>query len=113
MIRDYNVCGEGNAIADDSIAGKICKTGQIRPKLSGVAQTKLKHLPHYQRLKREGLSEKEIIIELKKPALKRIFTWKGEKEVEISTYDSLLHHLQFLQAGFLAMNPRAGRLRSG
>ncbi len=76
-----------------------------------VAQTKLKQLPHYQRLKHEGLSEKEIILELKKPGLKRIFTWKGEKEVEISTYDSLLHHLQILQTGFLALNPGSGEVK--
>lgn len=76
-----------------------------------VAQTKLKQLPHYQRLKQEGLSEKEIILELKKPGLKRIFTWKGEKEVEISTYDSLLHHLQILQTGFLALNPGSGEVK--
>jgi len=76
-----------------------------------VAQTKLKQLPHYQRLKREGLSEKKIILELKKPGLKRIFTWKGEREVEISTYDSLLHHLQILQTGFLALNPGSGEVK--
>lgn len=76
-----------------------------------LAQTKLKQLPHYQRLKQEGLSEKEIILELKKPGLKRIFTWKGEKEVEISTYDSLLHHLQILQTGFLALDPGSGEVK--
>jgi len=83
-----------------------------KTKLLGVAQIKLKHLPHYQRLKREGLSEKEIMLELKKPGLKRIFTWTGEKEVEISTYDSLLHHLQILQAGFLAQDPASGEVKA-
>lgn len=76
-----------------------------------LAQTKVSHLPQYKRLKQAGLSEKKIIAELKKPAMKTIFTWKGGKEAEISTYDSLVHHLQFLQAGVLALDPGTGDVK--
>ena len=80
-------------------------------KLQEVAQGKLGRLPYYQQLKQEGLTEKEIIIELKKPSLRKVFTWEGEKEMEISTLDSMIHHLQFLQAGFFAMNPANGAVK--
>ena len=66
----------------------------------------------YQELKKEGLSEKEILEEMKKPAFRKVFTWEGGKELEISAYDSLKHHLQFLQAGLLAIEPETGRCES-
>ncbi|MBA4058451.1 MAG: penicillin-binding protein, partial [Marivirga sp.] len=80
--------------------------------LDQVAKTKITHLPLYRRLKESGLSEKEIIAELKKPGLKKVFSWKGEEERKISTYDSLIHHLQFLQTGLLAMVPQTGEVKA-
>jgi penicillin-binding protein 1A len=68
--------------------------------------------PLYQSLKKEGLSEKEILEEMKKPAFRKIFTWEGGKELEISAYDSMKHHLQFLQAGLLALEPETGNVRA-
>lgn len=80
--------------------------------LEQLAKTKLPYIPQYRRLKETGLSEKEILTELKKPGLKKVFTWKGEEEKEISTYDSLIHHLQFLQTGLLAMDPQTGEVKA-
>lgn len=80
--------------------------------LNQIAKSKLAQLPAYKRLKKEGLSEKEIIVELKKASLKKVFDYNGAKEIKISTYDSLIRHLQFLQAGLLAMDPKTGALRA-
>lgn len=77
-----------------------------------IANDKISHLPSYKRLKAEGRSEKEIMAELKTPSLKRVFDYKGAKEMKISTYDSLIRHLQFLQAGLLASDPATGALRA-
>ena len=49
---------------------------------------------------------------MKKPAFRKIFTWDGGKELEISAYDSLKHHLQFLQAGLLAIEPETGDVKA-
>jgi len=70
------------------------------------------YLPRYTQLKQSGLSEKEIIAELKKPGLRKVFSWKGETEMEVSVYDSLIRHLQFLQAGLLAVDPSNGEIRA-
>ncbi len=80
--------------------------------LESVAKNKVKQLPQYRRMKEEGISEKEIIEAIRKPSLKKIFTWDGVQEVEISTYDSLVHHLNFLQAGLLVMDPANGELKA-
>jgi penicillin-binding protein 1A len=64
----------------------------------------------YKNLKKEGLSEQEIQTEFKQPRLMKIFTWQGEKEVEMSSLDSIKHYLYFLNAGFMAMNPKNGAI---
>jgi penicillin-binding protein 1A len=86
---------------------------QINKKtLDAVVKSNLKKLPQYQRLQDKGLSEREILAEMKKTAFRKIFTWEKGKELEISVYDSLRHHLQFLQAGLLAMEPQTGHIKA-
>jgi penicillin-binding protein 1A len=80
--------------------------------VESVTKSHLKQLKAYRNLKEKGLSEEEIIKELKKPALRKVFNWQGGKEIEISAYDSLKHHLQFLQAGILAMEPQTGHVKA-
>lgn len=87
--------------------------GQIsRRQLDKIAHSSLKRLDQYKVLKQEGLSEKEIMERLNKPVRTKIFTWEGEKEVSMSTYDSIKHHLQFLQAGLLAMDSHTGEIKA-
>jgi penicillin-binding protein 1A len=42
----------------------------------------------------------------------RLFTWQGEEDAKISPIDSIKHHLQYLNAGFLAIEPGTGKVRS-
>jgi penicillin-binding protein 1A len=85
--------------------------GQLtRSQLQHIAISHVRQLPQYKALKETGLSENQILEKLKKPVMTKIFTWDGEKEAEISIYDSLKHHLQFLQAGILATNPATGEI---
>jgi penicillin-binding protein 1A len=80
-------------------------------KLNEVATRKLHQLPQYRSLKEAGLPEKEILEALKKPVKTKIYTWEGVKEVEMSFYDSVKHHMQFLQAGILALEPSSGEIK--
>lgn len=82
-----------------------------KKKIESLAQTKVKQLPQYKKLIASGVSHKDAIAALKKKLKTRIFTWEGEKAVEMSTYDSLKHHLQFLQTGILAMEPQTGQIK--
>jgi penicillin-binding protein 1A len=80
-------------------------------KLNEVATRKLHQLPQYKSLKAAALPEKEILQALKKPVKTKVFTWSGVKEVQMSFYDSVKHHMQFLQAGVLAMEPGTGDIK--
>jgi len=49
---------------------------------------------------------------MSKPVHTRLFTWDGPKEAKVSPIDSIKHHLQYLNAGFLAMDPVTGEVRA-
>jgi penicillin-binding protein 1A len=66
----------------------------------------------YKQLKKQGLAEEEILNELNKPVITQLFAWDGPKEVKVSPLDSIRHHLQFLNAGFLAMEPSSGEVKA-
>ncbi|HNV30050.1 MAG TPA: transglycosylase domain-containing protein [Cyclobacteriaceae bacterium] len=65
----------------------------------------------YQNLKAQGLSHEEIITDMNKPVPMTIFNWEGEKEVMMSSIDSLKHYQKILNAGMLAIDPAQGAIR--
>lgn len=77
-----------------------------------LVQEAIQRSPRYQRLKQQGLSEKEIMEVMQKRIPMQLFTWKGEKDVKASPVDSIKHHLQYLNAGFLAMEPATGEVKA-
>ncbi len=73
-----------------------------------VLEEAIRRSQRYQRLKKKGLAEEEIMKELQEPIPMKLFTWKGEQEVVVSPIDSIIHHLQFLNVGFVVMEPASG-----
>lgn len=72
----------------------------------------IKRTSRYKQLKENGLSDQEILKEMSKPVPTKLFTWEGGKDAEISPIDSIKHHLQFLNAGFIAMEPASGQVKA-
>jgi penicillin-binding protein 1A len=83
-----------------------------KKKIQELAKKKVTQLSQYLYLKGEGLTESEIMADLKKKGTRRVFAWEGDRELTISTYDSLIRHLQFLQTGFLAKDPVNGDVKA-
>ncbi len=73
-----------------------------------ILEDAIKRSLRYQKLKKEGLAEEEIMEELQQPIPMKLFTWKGGQEVVVSPIDSIIHHLQFLNVGFVVMEPATG-----
>ncbi len=80
--------------------------------LNAIAAGKMRQLPQYKALEQSGMPDDEILAKLKTPVKTKIYTWDGVKETEMSFYDSVRHHMQFLQAGMLAMEPGTGYIRA-
>ncbi len=72
----------------------------------------MKQSPRYQRLKNRGLSEEEIMEDFNTPVSMQIWSWQGDKEMEISPLDSIMYYKSFLHAGLLAVNPKNGHVKA-
>lgn len=69
-----------------------------------LAKQQIKQSKVYQSLIQSGKSHQEAIEEMKKKHRTTVFDWDGDKVVEMSSLDSILHHFQTLQTGALVMN---------
>jgi penicillin-binding protein 1A len=77
-----------------------------------ILEEAIRRSSRYMKLQQEGLEEEEILEELSKPVPTKLFTWQGDKEVVISPLDSIIHHLQYLNAGFVVMEPGTGQVKA-
>jgi penicillin-binding protein 1A len=64
----------------------------------------------YKNLRRKKLSHAEAIQEMESLRKMRIFSWDGEKDVVISSIDSIRHYLMILNCGMVALD-RAGAVK--
>ncbi len=77
-----------------------------------VIEDAKKRSNRYKKLIRQGKSAKEINENFKTKVHMKIFTWQGEKDVNISPLDSLKHYAKILNTGFLAMEPKSGKIKA-
>ena len=66
----------------------------------------------YKRLKAADKPAGIIQDLLNQPKKMRIFTWDGEQEKEMSVLDSIKYYQSMLNTGFLAVNPKDGRVKA-
>ena len=80
----------------------------------GFLQDAIKRTTQYRALaKRFDEDEKdslEYYLNQKTPMT--VFSWEGEKDTLFSVYDSLAYYKHFLQAGFMAMDPKTGHIKA-
>ncbi|WP_159021833.1 transglycosylase domain-containing protein [Formosa sp. L2A11] len=72
----------------------------------------IRKLPEYTRLKNKNFTEAQIMDSLRQKTKMPLFTYKGDTIVSLSTIDSLKHYLKFLNAGFVALEPKTGAVRA-
>lgn len=81
-------------------------------KIDQIMMQSIKRSDRYRVMKKEGMSEKEIMAELKKPVKMKIYTWRGDSTLTMSPIDSIRYHKYFLQTGVMAMEPQTGYIRA-
>lgn len=79
---------------------------------SDILADAVKRTPRYQQLVARGVHYEEIKNIFAQPRKMKIFSWEGEKEVEMSPLDSVKHYLMFLNAGMMAMDPHTGDVKA-
>lgn len=73
----------------------------------------MKRSDRYRALKKEGRSEKEIEKAFNTPVKMKIFSWsRGEVDTVMSPLDSIKYYKNFMQCGFMSMDPRTGYVKA-
>jgi len=72
----------------------------------------MKNSDRYRQLKEKGVSEAEIERIFNTKTTMTIFSWEGDKEVEMTPLDSVKYAFCLLQVGFIAMEPYTGHIRA-
>lgn len=72
----------------------------------------VKRTKRYRTMKEDGVPDAEIKKVFATPVEMRIFKWDGPEVVTMSPLDSVRHHLRFLNAGFLVMEPGTGAIKA-
>ncbi|UXP33761.1 transglycosylase domain-containing protein [Reichenbachiella agarivorans] len=73
----------------------------------------IKRTPNYKQLvKRYGVGSDSLNYYLNLPKKMTVFSYEGEIDTTFSLVDSLKYYKQFLQAGFMAMEPQTGHIKA-
>lgn len=87
-------------------------TGITQNEIDRIMERAIKSSERYYHLQVAGKSEKEILDNFNKKTAMSIFTWEGMKDTILTPYDSILHNKRILRAGFMAMEPRTGKVKA-
>jgi penicillin-binding protein 1A len=72
----------------------------------------LKNTDNFREMKEKGISESEILKDIKEPRKMTIFTWIGPRDTTMSPWDSVIHTKTFLMSGLMCMDPHSGKVKA-
>lgn len=86
------------------------KNGSVWEGKENILWNLAKGTRRWQALEERGFNEKEIQLNFKEKVKMRVFAWnkRHEKDTIMSPLDSIKYHQQFLQNGFVVMDPNTG-----
>lgn len=67
--------------------------------------------PKYKKLKAAGANKEELLAPFIVKENRRVWTWNGYEEKEITIIDSIKHYLTLLQSGMMAVDPEDGAIK--
>jgi penicillin-binding protein 1A len=77
-----------------------------------IVEMVLHQSPVYQSLKANKLSEDSVKMLLEEKRDMEIYSWRGKEKMHLSTMDSILFYLKFLNTGVLSVNPGSGEIKA-
>jgi len=84
----------------------------VAKKTDSLIYYSMKVTDRYRNLKKEGLSEGEILKIFKQPVDMKVFSWDGDVDTTMTPWDSIRYHKKFLRSGFMAMDPNNGGVKA-
>ncbi len=82
--------------------------GEIESTLNNA----MKRSERWRKMKKAGISQKEIIASFKEKIPMKIFSWKGDVDTLMTPMDSIRYYKHFFRAGFLSIEPQTGQIKA-
>jgi penicillin-binding protein 1A len=88
--------------------------GSIWKKHAGILNDAVKNSDRYRMMKDEGTSEADILKVMNTPVKMKVFAWNNDrmKDTTMTPVDSIKYMRQFLQCGFVVMDPSTGYVKA-
>ena len=77
-----------------------------------IIKQAMKNSERWRILKEQEMSDEDIIKSFNVKTKMTIFSWNGEKEMEMTPLDSIRYYKHFLQAGLMSMEPQTGQIKA-
>ena len=79
--------------------------------IPGFIETNIKRTAAYKALERSFQGNTDSIMSaLMQPKAMKVFTWNGQRDTVLSSYDSLKYYTRLLQGGMMSWNPFTGEI---
>ncbi len=82
-----------------------------QPEIDKIMERSMKNTERWRILTDEGKDEDEIKKSFFIKTKMTVFSWEGDKEVEMTPYDSIRYYKHFLQPGMMSMEPQTGQVK--
>jgi len=83
-----------------------------KKEIKSTLKNAMRRSERWRKMKKAGVSEKEIIASFKKKRDMKIFSWKGDVDTLMTPMDSIRYYKHFLRAGFLSIEPQTGHIKA-
>ena len=77
-----------------------------------IIKQAMKNSERWRILKEQEMSDEDIIKSFSVKTKMTVFSWNGEKEMEMTPLDSIRYYKHFLQAGLMSMEPQTGQIKA-
>ena len=77
-----------------------------------IIKQAMKNSERWRILKEQEMSDEDIIKTFSVKTKMTVFSWDGDKEMEMTPLDSIRYYKHFLQAGLMSMEPQTGQIKA-
>lgn len=77
-----------------------------------IMNLSMRRTDRWREMKTQGISEEEILASFHEPSPMSVFSWNGTIDTVMTPYDSIRYYKKFLRAGFIAIEPQTGHVKS-
>ena len=86
--------------------------GISKDKAEAKIDKAMRQSDRWRTMKKEGVTEENILATFKTPQKMRIFTFRGERDTVMTPLDSIKHYKKIMRAAFVAIDPSTGYVRA-